>query len=352
MKTLRPFHILPLLGGLALASCQDGGPMEPMDDLPETLTAEQELTLEVLSDPASIEVALSLATVQASASHRRGRAWSPGEDVTAQAERQFRNAEAAFAQGDTVRAMEQHREGRRLVAQAMEAAGGPRSLQAQLERLESLPVTVAGDPDAFQDPQGFGLKLGELAQGARKAYQKGKRIQAGELGVLGEQAVRTRQRDRNNVLAAHPEVKVELGAVAIALAKGILGEEGTEDAQLDLLAVAETYQAQAVEALAAGELRRAIHFAQLAQWWALKAVVLPGGITDEEALFVRDLAKTQYDEAVLALGAEPDELQAALLARATRMLEAGEAALSNGTCRGIGALWQVAVISSYLTTPS
>jgi len=348
MKTLRLFPLFPLLAGLTLAACDDTGPTEPsLDDL-GNLTVEEALTLEALADPTTTELALSLATVQTGAAHRRGRFGSPSEDLVGQAENRFRNAEQAYAKGELVRAMEQHREGRRLVARAMEAAGGPWAIQAQLERLESLPVMVAGDPEGYQDPQGFGLQLGELGQGARNAYRKGNRIQAGEMGVLGEQAVRRRQRDQDNALAAHPEVKVELGATAIELAQGILDEEGADEEQLDLMAVAQEFQARANDLLEAGEVRWAAHFAHLAEWWALKAVVLPGGVTDAEAAFLLELAQTLYDEAVVAVGDEPDELQAALLRRATHMLEAGEANLSNGTCRGLGALWQVAVISSYL----
>jgi hypothetical protein len=347
MKTLRLSPILPLLVGFALTACQDGGPTA-IEELPEQLTVEEELTLEVLADPTATALALELATAQTQAAHGRGRFGGHGEDITAQAEQRFRNAEEAFQKGDLVRAMEQHREARRLVAQAMEASGGPWALQAQLERLESLPVMVAGDPDGFQDPQGFCLQLGELAQGARNAFQKGNRIQAGQMGVLAEQAVRRRQRDQDYVLAGYPEVKVELGAAAIALARGILDEEGSDDEQEDLLAVAQIFQDQALAAMDGGDLRRAVHYAHLAEWWALKAVVLPGGITDEEAAYVLDLAKALYDDAVVAVGEDPDELQAALLERAERMLEAGEENLSNGTCRGLGALWQVAVISSYL----
>jgi len=348
MKTLRLFSLLPLLGGLTLAACDDTGPTEPSLDDPGNLTVEEALTLEVLADPASTELALSLATVQTSAAYRWGMAWSSAEDIITQAENRFRNAEQAYANGELARAMEQHREARRLVAQAMERAGGSQALQGQVERLESLPVMVAGDPDCFQDPQGLAHQLGELGQQARNAYRKGNRIRAGEMGVLGEQALRKRQRDQANLLAGHPEVKIELGAEAIELANRILADQGADDEQLYILAVAEELQTIAVEALEAGDLRWAVHFAHLAEWWALKAVVLPGGSSDEEAAFIHDLAQTLYDEALIAVGEEPDELQAALLLRATRMLEAGEANLSNETGRGLGAFWQVAVLSSYL----
>ena len=346
MNNLRLSHILPLLGGLALGACQDGDPTG-IEDLPAQLTVEEQLTLEVLADPTTSELALDLATTQTQAAHRRGRFGNGGEDITAQAEQHFRNAEEAFQKGDLVRAMEQHREARRLVAQAMEASGGRWALQAQVERLESLPVMVAGDPDSFQDPQGFGLQLGELAQGARNAYGKGNRIQAAQMGILGEQALRKRQRDQSNLLAGHPEVKIELGAAAVALAGSILDETGADEEQEELLAVAQTFLDRALEE---EDLRWAVHYAHLAEWWALKAVVLPGDVTDQEAQDMLSLAQELYAAAVSGVE-DPDELQAALLEMAERMLATGEENLSNGTCRGLGALWQAAVISSYLTTP-
>jgi hypothetical protein len=350
MKTLRPFHLIPLLGGLALGACQDDGPTG-LEALPDDLTVEEELTLEVLSNPELTEVALALATTQESAAHRRGRMWSSGEDLTAQAENQFRKAEQAFAQGDLVRAMERHREARRLVAQAMQTAGGAWALQAQFERLESLPAMVQGDPEGFQDPQGFALQLGKLAEGARKAQQGGNRVQAAQMGVLGEQALRKREREHAGVLAEHPEVRVALGAEALELATELVGE-GADEEQLDLLAVAEALQDRAETALADGYDRWAAHYAHLSTWWALKAVVLPGGVTDEDASGILELALGLRDGAEAALGTEPDEIQAALWAWAVRMLEAGEANQSNGTCRGLGALWQAAVIFSYLIPDS
>jgi HEPN domain-containing protein len=345
MNNLRLSHILPLLGALALGACQDGDPTG-IEDLPAQLTVEEQLTLEVLADPTTSELALDLATTQTQAAHRRGRFGTGAENITAQAEEHFRNAEEAFQKGDLVRAMEQHREARRLVAQAMEASGGRWALQAQVERLESLPVMVAGDPESFQDPQGFCLQLGELAQGARHAYRNGNRIQAAQMGVLAEQALRKRQRDQSNLLAGHPEVKIELGSTAVDLARSILDETVTDEEQEALLAVAEAFLGQALEE---EDLRWAVHYAHLAEWWALKAVVLPGGITDQEAQDMLTLARNLYETA--AEVEYPDELQAALLEMAQRMLATGEENLNNGTCRGLGALWQAAVISSYLTTP-
>jgi hypothetical protein len=173
--------------------------------------------------------------------------------------------------------------------------------------------------------------------------------EAGGLGVLAEQAFRHNRRHQNQVGSRRAGLMVALGAEAIELATRLIGDPAAADTeQLDLLETAKGYQAEAEAALEAGEDRQAVHLAHLAQWWALKAVVLPGGITDEEARAMSELATTLLDEARTALGPEPTEFEAVLLARAARLLERGNEALSNGTCRGIGALWQSAVLSSYL----
>ena len=67
MKTIKPVQFLPILGAFLATACQDAGPTAPFEDLPETLTVEEQLTLEVLSDPASTEVALAMATTQIAA---------------------------------------------------------------------------------------------------------------------------------------------------------------------------------------------------------------------------------------------------------------------------------------------
>ncbi len=345
MKTPQPLHILPLLGGLALAACQDGGPSAPAL---EDLSLEDQITLELLSDPTFTETALDLVGTQTAAAHRRGRAWRSGEGYALQAAVHFQGAQAALAQGNTQRALERARVGRELIAEGIEAVGGPWAIEGMVERLESLPLAINGDPDCYQDPQGLGVRMGELARGARNAFRKGKRIQAGQLGVLGEQAVRQRIRDGSHSLSGRPEVWVELGGAAVDLATGILGAGTPDQEQLDLLAAAGEYQTLATEALAAGDRGRAVHFAHMAQWWSLKAVVIPGGISDEEVALILDLAKTLLADATAAVGSEPTDLEAALLAKATTMLGMGEGSVANGTCRGLGALWQVALIGTYL----
>jgi hypothetical protein len=355
MKTIRPILTVTVLSFFPLAACQDGDITEP---IVQELSLEDEITLELLGDASSMETALDLAGVQTSAANRRGWGWGAGwgagggahDNQMSQAELCFRNAQEALAQGDQVRALEQAREGRRLVAQAIEAAGGSNAIVGMVERLEALPLAVTADPDVFSNSGKLGLQLGKLAVMARKAIRAGEQTRAGALGVLSEQAFRHNHRRQNLVGAGRPELAVAFGAEAAGLAKRILSEQdpAADTEQLDLLATAEEFQLQAERALETGEGVRAAHFAHMAQWWALKAVVLPGGITDEEARFILGVATTLLDQAGVAVGLEPTDLQAALLAKATRMLEHGKANLENGECRGIGALWQSAVISSYL----
>jgi len=132
------------------------------------------------------------------------------------------------------------------------------------------------------------------------------------------------------------------------LAERILTEQGADEEQAAFLASAKEFQARAEAALAAGELREAAYLAGLAEWQALKALVLPGGITDEEIRAMLNLATEQYTAAVAAVGENPTELQARLLLRARHMLENGEEHVLAGNVRGIGALWRSAVISTWL----
>jgi hypothetical protein len=345
MRTNRPFNLTVLLTALLAGACQDGGPTEPGLDL---LSTEEELTLALLQDPASVDVALELADIQESAAHGNGHGWGTQGNGAGQVRTMFHAAQTSLAQGDRVRAMERARQARRLVAQAIEGAGGAQAVEAMVERLESLPLEVASDPDAYMNSGKLGLQLGKLATTARTALRQGQVTRAGELGVLGEQAVRNQQRLQNRIQAGRAEIVVALGRESIELATRLLGDPISDTESQDLLAIARRFQGEAEEALEAGEEARAVHLARQAQWWALKAVVLPGGITDEEARAMSNLATTLLADARAAVGPELTELEEALLKRAARLLEMGQANLANGTCRGIGALWQSSVISSYL----
>lgn len=345
MKTIRPFPLASILAGIALAACQDGNPVQPLGD---TLSLEDELTLELLNDPASDETALEIASVPTVAAYGRGHTWGQSEAYTAQARLAFQNARTALGRGDGTQAMEQARQARRLLVRAMEGAGGPMSVDALVEHLASLPLLVAGSPGAFDDAGGLGMMLGRLAQESGKAHRAGDRLRAGALGILGEQLFRQRQRagaldpvDRVNVVVA-------LGAEAVDLATTLLESESTDADQLDLLATAQEFQAQAEAALNAGETARAAHLARLAEWWSLKAVVLPDGVSEEEIRELVDLATSLVDRATATVGEDPDAMTAVLLAKATAMLEMGLENVNSESCRGTGALWQASVISSYL----
>ncbi len=347
MDTIRSTLVLTALSFLLLAACQNDGPTEPnlLD-----LSIEDELTLELLTDPATSETALEFAGIQNAAAHRRGKSWGSTHNHQSQAELCFRQAEAALAQGDQVRALEKARAGRRLVAQGIELAGGSQAIVGMVERLEALPLSVTADPEAFVNSGKLGLQIGKLAERARDAIRAGDLVRAGALGVLGEQAFRHNHRRQHQVGASRAEIAVALGAEAVELAKRLLNDQvvAADTEQQDFLATAEEFLAQARRALEAGADLRAAHLAHLAQWWALKAVVLPGGITNEEARFILGLAETLLAEARAAVGPEATPLEEALLSRAARFLERGKEALGNGRCRGMGALWQSAVISSYL----
>jgi hypothetical protein len=90
---------------------------------------------------------------------------------------------------------------------------------------------------------------------------------------------------------------------------------------------------------------RAIHLSNLAEWTALKAVVLPGGITDEEARAMRELAEAQY--AAAAAGELTTE-ETLLQHRARVYIDNGAQALESGTPRGVAPLWRAAVICSWI----
>ena len=352
MRTIRYTSYLTALSLLLLSACQPDGPTEPnLQDL----SLEDQLSLELLADPATSETALELAGVQAGAAHRRGHAWGSQQGQQSQAEHQFREAESALAQGDLIRAMERAREGRRLVAQSIQLSGGSQAIVGLVEHLEALPLLISTDPDAFVNSGKLGLQIGKVAERAREALRTGDQTGAGALGVLGEQAFRHNHRHehqyQHQLGAPRAEIAIALGAEAIELAKRLLNEQvaAADTEQRDLLATAEEFLAQARLALEAGEDARATHLARLAQWWALKAVILPGGITDQEARFILGVAEKLLGDARAALAAlpEPTPLQEAMFAKAARMFENGKSNLENGVCRGLGALWQSAVISSY-----
>jgi len=353
MGSARRIGALLAVLGLA-AACSDQGPVAPLsEDI--TLDQEAELALSVLNDDLATEAALSMAEVSAPAAMRAGmgpRHQQNAGSLANQARFRFQQAVQALGEGERLQATVRAREARRLVAQAMMEAGGQGALTASVERMEHLEEAVRADMGAYHDAQGLLGELAMLRQVARRQMGKGNLLDAAATGVLAEQRHRFRYRwnqmddpDRT----ARAELSVELGETAVSLATRLLDEAGgPDDEQAVFLAIAQEQMAQAQAALEAGDLWRALHLSHLAQWSALKAVVLPGGVTDEEARVLHELALTLQEEAVAAVGEAPTDLQALLLTRVERLIEHGEARLADGETRGIAAFWQAAVICTWL----
>jgi hypothetical protein len=348
MKISRKLTVLPLLGGLFLAACQDGEPTAPFAE-DAFLTQEDAIALDVLSFDGGIDAALALADGPVATMGRRGMAYGmragAANDATA-ARLRFQEAVRLMEHRDSAGAAVRAREARRLVARAGQTAAGGRFAAGVVERIEAMAGWVAENPGAYHDAVGLQGELNGMAEHARLRLHQNDSLGAGERGVLAEQRMRQRQRPGNNGIGGGgAELSVALGATAVALATRLLDEQGADEEQLAYLATAAEYQRGAEAALASGDVGRAIHLSNLAEWSALKAVVLPGGVTDEEARAMLDLAGSLYAEAAAAdLTAE----EALLLQRARTFIDHGAAALASGTARGVVPLWRAAVICSWI----
>jgi hypothetical protein len=349
MKTRRHLYWPPLLALLALAACEDHGTMPPAEE--SGLALEDQVALEVLSDDQAIEAALSLAEASA-AGTRHGIAHGGAQAAARladQARVRFGAARDALGQGNKVSAANEAREARRLVAQAMTAMGGPRAAWSQVERLEFLITSVAADPMAYSDATTLLGELGTFAHRARAQLQSGDRLGAGALGVLAQQRHQHKRRDHDPAARRHrAELAVSLAGTAVSLATRILESQNAQDEQLRYLEAAREYLARAEAALEAGNDGRAVYLAEHAHWASLKALVLPGGVTVEEARAMAELARDLYLAAFEAVGDDPTQLESALLQRARRLIDAGLTRLEEGQHRGVGALWRAAVICTWL----
>jgi hypothetical protein len=346
MKTSRSLLALPLVGALALAACDSGQPTEPLTDT-TTLTQSDEIALSVITDDGAIQAALALADAPLAVAGRMGMAHGmrgTAEDDALQARLRFREANEALVQQNRLRAATRAQEARRLVAGVVMAAGGGPAIASLVDRAGTLASTVAQDPAGYDDAVGLQGELTMLAERARERIRLGDSIGAGDCAVLAEQRYRQRQRE-SALRPGGAVVAVQLGATAVELAGGTLDQQDATDEQLRLLAQADEYQQEAEATLAAGDTAGAVHLAELATWTALAAVVLPDGVTDEEAQAILELAQTRYEA---ALATNPEGVEATLLERAQILLEAGSAALQEATPRGLCALWRSAVISTWI----
>jgi HEPN domain-containing protein len=349
MKRIRPGQALALAAVLTFAACSDEDPLAPLTDDTQ-LALEDRVALEVLQDTEAMESTLAYAELGTNAAARHGMAHGQRQaanELTNQARVRFQAARDALANGERVRAADEAREGRRLVAQAMQMSHGTRGMASLVERAEELAAEVAGDPGAFHQSEALLGELHAFNERARIRLQQRDSTGAGALGVLAQQRHQQRMRHDPDPAARHERARLAVGLAdaAVVLATRLIEAGEPDPEQLRYLEAANEYLSNAGLALEAGEDRRAIYLAEHAQWAALKAVVLPGGVTDEEARAMSELARRLYADAEAAVGSEPTELQ---LTRARHLIEAGEAKLAEGYHRGIGALWRAAVICSWL----
>lgn len=353
-KTMKMTHrALALAGVLALAACDQVGTGPAANDL----TPEEQLELAVLEDEGSYDLPIELTSVETDVAATFGdRAVPEGRDLIGRARLKFLSARQALATGNTRRALEDAREARRLLARAALALGGRDAVEALIERIEELGLTTAEDGDLFDDADAVGDEMGTLADQARDLLARGDSVGAAERALLGEQRARLRRRD---VAPDRARLAVSLAETAVSLAERIIASQDVptpvRDAVTDVanlqnrwLMHAHRMLERAQQALASGQHARAVHFAQHAHWSALKAVILPGGITEEELKAMVELADNLYAEARASLPDEPSELQKLLFERAGRLIELGKSKLEEGNKRGVAALWRGSVICAWL----
>jgi len=359
MKTIWTRGALALLTTLAAAACDEGG----LDPLSDDLALDEAAELAVLEDAGSFDAAVEFTTVSADVAAELGLPGvGEGRVLAAQAGARFERARDFLLEGNRRRALAEAREARRIAARAIVATGGEEAVEGLIEHLEELALSIdAEDDDVFDDPEGLRARLEALASEARELLEAGHLVAAAERALLGEQLVRYhrgRRDHRGDVLETTARLAVSLATTSVALADSLVADDATPVRQLGS-ADASVHQnrwlrhahhmlARAERALDAGFYARAVHFAYHAHWSALKAVILPGGITQEELDAMVELATEFYAAADLAVEGDPTALRERLLGIARRSIERGTAALEEGHKRGVGAVWRGAVISRWL----
>ncbi len=357
MKTRKMQGAVLLFGLLALVACDQDGTGLLTDDL----TPEEVQELVVLEDESSMSVALELVTVSDEvAGPSAVGAAQVGRGHHMQAQLRFAAAREALQAGDRRRALEEARSGRRLLVRALLAFGGPDAIDALIERIEDLSLTDVDDDDVFVDPAAVADALGRLADVARDRLAANDMIGGGERALLGEQIARYHRGQSDRRGDVHPDrarLAVALAETAVDLAERIIAAEdvAVRDAVTDVadhqnrwLAHAKRMLNRAQMALENGNHARAVHFAQHAHWSALKAVILPGGITEAEIEDMIALADELFAQADEVVGDDSPELEQKLLQRAARLIEIGKTRLEEGHKRGLAALWRASVICAWL----
>jgi len=159
---------------------------------------------------------------------------------------------------------------------------------------------------------------------------------------------RVTDRGRDRRFPDRARLAVELAGSAVSLASRVLDEQGATEPQLRLLEAAMEFVRKAEAALAHGDVSRAVTFAEKACWTALKAVVLPRGVSEEEAWMIHELAEELLEAARAEVGDGTDTVESVLFGWAERFYEIGTTQLGEGNLHGVAALWKSAVISVWI----
>ena len=352
MKTRTTHAVLALLGVAALGACDTGTDVR-LDDL----TAAEHAELDVLTDPGAFEVGLEISELTNEVAADMGMdGATTGRLLQTEARALLEEARDAVRDGDRVRALDAARRARLLLARALVAAGGEAAVEALIERIEALALTV--DEEVFDNPEAVRARLEQIAAEARALLAEGHTLAAAARALLGEQIARYHRgrRDHSDIAHDRARLAVDLARSAVALAERLLADDAmptdpTTDRVTDRnrwLYLAKGLLARAEHALENGYLRRAVHLAHHAQWAALKAVILPGGVTEAEIRAIADLAQQLLERAKAAVGDDPTDLELRLLGHAEQMIELGLRRLEMGEKRGVAALWRAAVVCHWL----
>jgi hypothetical protein len=353
MKTLRDLRFLALSALMAAVACDDSGTELALDQV----TPAEALELAVLADEGSFDVAVTLTTVMNDVAMVRGNSGAlQAQSLNAEAKAAFAEARAAMLAGDHRRALELSDIARRLVARALIATGGLPTVDDLIERLEDILLTL--DVDVVDDPDALRVELETIIAEAKALLEAGDSVGAAARAILGEQRLRFhrgRRDHRGDIAPERARLDVALAGSAVRLAERLINAQilstdvassDRPDRQQRWLAHAKKMLERAETALSNGHFARALHFAQHAQWSALKAVILPGGITEQEVRDMVELAQDLHKLARAEVGDDPIKVR--LWNRAGDLIEIGLRKLEAGHKRGVAALWRAAVISHWL----
>jgi hypothetical protein len=357
-KAHRIAILLAVSLGLGLAACEETG----LETLDPQLTTEEGAELALFEDQDTRVAALELSEATNDVATGFGTPPLEVRQLTVQADMRLAAADAALRVGDRRRALDEARDARRLLARSIVASGGAEAVEALIERIEDLAAQIDGeDDDVFDDPAAVRARLEELAAEARAYLESGDLVRAAERALLAEQTARHhrgRPHFRGDIDPERARLAVSLAATAVQLAERLVNAADTPVRALATIDVrehqnrwllhAQRMLAMAQRALENGHYARAVHFAWHAQWSALKAVVLPGGVTAEEIRAMVALAHHLHEEAKIAIGDDPTPLELRLFQRAGRLIELGETMIEKGYERGVAPVWRGAVISRWL----